>query len=85
LLLLEDDLRDPPLLDERLFLDAVLLARLFEPDVVRLARERLDAAVGRLELDPERFDPDDLVPLPLERELDELFLESAMSALPFRG
>jgi hypothetical protein len=92
LLPLDEALREPLLLDERLFFDAVLrdpllrepllFARLLEPAVVRLARERLDAAADRLELG--RLDPDDLLPpaldvlLLLERALDERFVESAM-------
>jgi hypothetical protein len=89
---LDEALREPPL-DERPFLDAVLrdprlrepllFARLLVPEVVRLARERLDAAVDRLELG--RFDPEDLVPPPLVllllvRALDERCVVSAMEA-----
>ena len=65
------------------------MARLPEPEVVRELRERLDAAVERLEL--ERFVPDELLPpalellLLFERALDERFAESAMEAFLFSG
>ena len=61
-------LRELPLLDERPFFEAalrepllfarVLVARVLEPDAVRLERTRFDAAVVRLEFE-ERFDADD--------------------------
>jgi hypothetical protein len=88
---LDEALREPPPVDDRPFFDAVLrdlllllFARLLEPAVVRLARERLDVAADRLELG--RFDPDVLAPPPLdvllvfERVLDERCVESAMGS-----